>query len=198
MMKRERQQQLGLLALGFSAGIVVTTLYSILVTPSLMLSTEECVDACMEVIRDMRDQQFQDERDSIVWHQAKQWGVPPQLAIAVSRVENWSGDSTAVSSAGAVGIMQIMPFWGPGGEYDISGLCIDRSGPPWGWPVSDTRDLTNRTLNACLGSLILRMYWEKHDYNWNKALRAYNGALHLPRVGDRYVSLVVSKLDFGG
>lgn len=138
---------------------------------------------------------FTSRRDSIVAESAKRWNIPVELAIAISHVENWSGDSTAVSSAGAVGIMQVMPMWGPGGRYDLSGRCVQRAGvPAWDLPLRDTRDLTNMDLNACLGMQVLRNAFDTHG-NWNAALRAYNGAI-TPWKGDLYVSQVVERLDF--
>lgn len=140
-------------------------------------------------------------RDSVVAQAAVEWRIPIPIALAVTWVENCTDykcegyDSTAVSSAGAVGIMQIMPFWGPGGRYDLSGQCIDRTGPPWSWPLRDPRDLVDMRLNACLGMLKLRQYKAQHK-DWNSALRAYNGALHLKEAGDNYVAKIVERLDF--
>lgn len=137
---------------------------------------------------------YYSERDVIVAEEAVKVGVPMEVAVAVSHVENWSGDSTAVSSAGAVGIMQVMPFW-PEYRPDWSEECIDRSGPPWSWSIRPS--LTERRYNACLGVRVLQLYHRQYG-NWNTALRAYNGALRMPRAGDKYVSLVLSRLDFEG
>lgn len=133
----------------------------------------------------------QSGRDSIVASEARRWGIPVRLALAVTRVENWSGDSTAVSSAGAVGIMQVMPFWKP----LLGNNCIERTGPPWSWPIEEQRSLVDMQLNACIGVQVLRDYYLRHG-NWNDALRAYNGAL-TSRKGDVYVSQVVERLHFG-
>ena len=158
-----------------------------------MLSPPDTIVMLKEVIPDATLPTS--KRDSAVVLQAQRWGVPVDLALAVSRVENYSGDSTAVSSAGAVGIMQVMPMWGPGGRYDLTGRCIERAGPPWSWPLRDQRNLTNMNLNACLAMQVLRNDYVRHG-NWNAALRAYNGAI-TPWKGDLYVSQVVERLDFG-
>src|ERR1051325_2713720 len=50
-----------------------------------------------------------EQRDSIIAQEARRAGAPVALSIAVSHVENWTGDSTAVSPRGAVGIMQVLP-----------------------------------------------------------------------------------------
>lgn len=135
---------------------------------------------------------YMTERDIIVAEEAAKVGVPMQVAVAVSHVENWSGDSAAVSSAGAIGIMQVMPFW-PEYRPDWNAECLDRTGPPWSW--STRVNLTQRRANACFGVRVLQLYHNLYG-DWNKALRAYNGALQLPRAGDRYVSKVLSRLDF--
>src|SRR5690606_35910722 len=53
------------------------------------------------------------ERAEILHHvycEAKRLGLPPGLVMAVIDVES-GFDRWAVASAGAVGLMQIMPFW---------------------------------------------------------------------------------------
>jgi soluble lytic murein transglycosylase-like protein len=141
-------------------------------------------------------------RDSVVAHAAAEWGIPIPIALAVTWVENCTDrkcegyDSTAVSSAGAVGIMQVMPFWGPGGEYDLSGQCTKQSDPPWSWLVTP-RNLVDMEINACIGMIVLKQYKEMYG-DWNSALRAYNGALYKKEAGDNYVSKIVERLDFTG
>lgn len=114
-----------------------------------------------------------------VWHvtqEALRADVPVTLALAVSRAENWGGDTTAVSSAGAVGIMQIMPdIWGDTFLDECYG----------GDPL-----LTARR-NACLGARILKLYWTAAGGDWNEALRLYNGSSRYPNAGNRYVAAVL-------
>lgn len=123
------------------------------------------------------------ERDSLVAEAAREFLVPIEVAVAVSHVENWRGDSTAVSSAGAIGLMQVMPTkW----ALLTHSLC---------GPGEVETLLTNRRCNVRAGSLILYLYHRDHAGDWDQALRAYHGSLQLPRVGDRYVRAVTQKRD---
>lgn len=125
-------------------------------------------------------------RRNLVVAAARDHGVDPVLALQVSLVENWGGDPRAVSHAGAVGIMQVMPFWV---KHPYAERCIDRSGPPWAWPLRG--DLTDPRFNACLGVRILRHYI---DGVIPYALHRYNGAIS-PGKGEQYVALVDARYD---
>lgn len=104
-------------------------------------------------------------------------GISPDMALAVSFTENWGGDSLAVSRAGAVGVMQIMPrVWGK--------AFIKECGEA---------PLTNLRRNACVGVRVLAHYRARYG-NWNQALRAYNGSLRYRLSGDRYVASVMRRL----
>ena len=46
----------------------------------------------------------------LVWHEAHRHEIDPELALAVIEVES-TFDRFAVSTAGAQGLMQVMPFW---------------------------------------------------------------------------------------
>src|SRR5574341_779469 len=104
-------------------------------------------------------------RDRVVLAAAQRHGVPPTLALAVSHVENWRGLPRARSKAGAVGIMQVMP---------------NIHGP-------SATELEDPEVNAETALRLLRRLYDRHG-DWDKALRAYNGALKLPKAGDRYVA----------
>ncbi len=98
-------------------------------------------------------------RDNAVRYEAKRWGVPYRIAIAVSHAENYSGDSTATNErTGAIGIMQIHP--GNFGAYDR-----DCYGPG---------DMTNLRRNACYGMVLLKGYYLQTG-SWGAALRLYLG-----------------------
>jgi hypothetical protein len=117
------------------------------------------------------------ERDTIIVDMTRGTFVPAEIAIAVSHAENHNGDSTAVSPAGAIGLMQVMPtVWGRL-TNDICG-----GGDP-------AELLLNRHCNVAVGVAILMFYYVEHG-NWDTALRAYNGALAYPMAGDRYVEAV--------
>jgi soluble lytic murein transglycosylase-like protein len=98
--------------------------------------------------------------------------LPPGLVMAVMDVES-RFDRWAVSSAGAVGLMQVMPFW-------PEKLGMKRN------------ELTQVQANIRMGCAILRYYLkrERDDaQKWHKALARYNGS-----VGTRgYSDLVVTR-----
>jgi soluble lytic murein transglycosylase-like protein len=94
----------------------------------------------------------------------------PQLVLAVIDVES-AFDPFAVSSAGAVGLMQVMPFWPT--ELGLS-----------------TRDLIDVELNIRMGTSILAYYLERERGDYLRALGRYNGSL-----GRRtYPDLVLGRL----
>ncbi len=94
----------------------------------------------------------------------------PQLVLAVIDVES-AFDPFAVSSAGAVGLMQVMPFWP--NELGLS-----------------TRDLIDIELNIRMGTSILAYYLDRERGDYRRALGRYNGSL-----GQRaYPDLVLSRL----
>lgn len=116
------------------------------------------------------------ERDQIVTLEAQQAGVPVSLALAVSHVENTSGDSMAVSSAGAVGLMQVLPKYH---QHAFEAECGCGS-------------LFLRHRNACVGVRVLKQY-RLQQGTWEGALRAYHGSLRLPTVGRKYVASVLDQ-----
>lgn len=82
--------------------------------------------------------------------------VPPDLVLAIMEIESHF-DRFAISRVGALGIMQIMPFW------------IDEIGAPGD-------NLMQIETNIRYGCAILRHYLDKHDDSWHLALAAYNGS----------------------
>lgn len=131
-------------------------------------------EANAELISLLQPESAEQLRTRLVLAEARRQGVPPELALAVSRVENWRGLPTAVSPAGAVGLMQVMRFW--------------RLYPPL-VQLCEGDSLIDPKINVCFGVGILRLYKARY-LTWPKALRAYNGSLHMPRAGARYVRLV--------
>lgn len=116
-----------------------------------------------------------DYRRRAVRHEAMRWGIDPELALAVSLVENWSGRPDAVSRVGAVGIMQVMPtVWT--GRFDRE--C--------------GHDLYDPRTNACYGVLILAFYLGNCRGDTDCALARYNGAI-TPSKAVRYQQLVAAR-----
>ena len=101
-----------------------------------------------------------DERMQIltrVHHEASIAGLEPELVLAVIDVES-NFDNYAVSVAGALGLMQIMPFW------------KDEIGRP-------DDNLIKLETNLRYGCTILSYYLQKEDGDLRRALGRYNGSL---------------------
>jgi soluble lytic murein transglycosylase-like protein len=95
-----------------------------------------------------------------VHYEASRAGLDPQLVLAVINVES-NFRKFAVSSAGARGYMQVMPFW--------VGL-IGKKGD----------NLFNLRTNLRYGCVILRHYLDIEGGNLSRALGRYNGSLGKP------------------
>lgn len=91
-----------------------------------------------------------------IHREAKRAELKPDLVLALIEVESHF-DSYAVSSAGAQGLMQVMPFW----KNEI------------GRPEDN---LTQIETNLRYGCRILQFYLKKEDGNWMEALARYNGS----------------------
>ena len=99
-------------------------------------------------------------------HQAaKRAGLKPDLVIAVMHTESLF-DPYALSSVGAQGVMQVMPFW----KAEI------------GRPDDNLIDLAT---NLQYGCTILKFYLDKEKGNLRRALARYNGSLGSNRYPDR-------------
>lgn len=85
-------------------------------------------------------------------------GVDPRLLLSVLLVEDPELKITAVSSEGAVGLMQVMPEHAGG----------------WGCPSSD---LTDPDVNICHGARILAHYLQVTGGDLDSALLRYNGCV---------------------
>jgi soluble lytic murein transglycosylase-like protein len=82
--------------------------------------------------------------------------LPPDLVLALIDVES-RFDSWAVSPAGAVGLMQVMPFWPR--ELGVQNQLV-RVAP-----------------NIRMGCEILRYYLRAEHHDWTRALARYNGSV---------------------
>jgi soluble lytic murein transglycosylase-like protein len=98
----------------------------------------------------------EDVREMIVAAAAKDGRVPAALALAVARVESNFNTSTE-SSAGARGVMQIMPATARD-EYGV-----------------DADTLWDAGTNIDLGIRYLGDLYEHYGRNWDAALSHYNG-----------------------
>lgn len=113
-------------------------------------------------------------RDWLVEREALRQGADPRVMLAIARVENVSADPLAVSPAGAIGLLQIMPSWRS--AAGIVALC-------------GGTDLTDSSTNVCYGVAILRFYLGACEGELNCALARYNGAI-TPWKAELYIEQV--------
>jgi soluble lytic murein transglycosylase-like protein len=105
-----------------------------------------------------------------VHYEASRVELPPELILAVIEVES-NFDQYAISFVGALGLMQVMPFW------------VEEIGRP-------DDNLLHIDTNLRYGCTILRFYYDKEDGDLRRALGRYNGSL-----GKRkYPNKVIDKL----
>jgi len=92
----------------------------------------------------------------LVHQEARRAGLPAELVLAVIDVES-NFDRWAISSAGAQGLMQVMPFW------------LQEIGRP-------DDNLHKPRTNLRLGCTILRYYLDLEKGDLSRALARYNGS----------------------
>ena len=106
----------------------------------------------------------------MVHYEATRAGLDPELVLALINVES-NFDRFAISSAGARGLMQIMPFW------------LKEIGRP-------DDNLFNIDTNLRFGCTILSIYLKRENGNMYQALARYNGSVGKRWYPDRvYVAL---------
>ncbi len=105
----------------------------------------------------MPDQSERDDFLTTTHYEATRAGLDPQLVLSIIQVES-SFRKYAISTAGARGYMQIMPFW------------VDTIG-------SKEHNLFHLRVNLRYGCTILRHYLDIERGNYFRALGRYNGSL---------------------
>jgi soluble lytic murein transglycosylase-like protein len=100
-------------------------------------------------------------------HRPGEQRLPPGLVMAVIDIES-RFDRWAVSSAGAVGLMQVMPFW-------PEQLGMKR------------HQLTQVEANMRMGCAILRYYLKREKNDVRRALARYNGSVGRREYPDKVV-----------
>jgi soluble lytic murein transglycosylase-like protein len=119
------------------------------------------LDAMSEKLaRRMPDRALREDFLVTVHYEAKRAGLDPQLVLGLIQVES-AFRKYAISSAGARGLMQVMPFW------------IDAIG------TRETNLFHLRT-NLRFGCAILRHYIDMEKGDLFRALGRYNGSLGRP------------------
>lgn len=106
-----------------------------------------------------------------IHYEATRAKLRPELVLAVIEVES-RFDKFAISHSGALGLMQVMPFW------------LKEIGRP-------DDNLFDMKTNLRMGCTILRHYLDKEKGNLTHALARYNGSLY----SYRYTTKVFRALD---
>jgi soluble lytic murein transglycosylase-like protein len=108
-----------------------------------------------------------------VQYEASRAGLDPQLVLGLIEHES-NFRKFAVSSAGARGYMQVMPFWVTSiGNAD--------------------QDLFHLRTNLRSGCTILRYYLDRENGDYFRALGRYNGSLGQAQYPERVIGLMLSK-----
>ena len=92
-----------------------------------------------------------------VHYEARRSGLEPELVLALINVES-NFDHYAISSVGARGLMQIMPFW------------LEEIGRP-------DDNLFDISTNLRFGCTILNIYLKREKGDMRRALARYNGSV---------------------
>ena len=109
-----------------------------------------------------------------VHRQARLAGVEPELVLAVIDVES-NFDRFAISTATALGLMQVMPFWVPELGY------------------KDKNELFDIETNILLGCRILRYYLDMEGGDLVRGLARYNGSVGKRWYADRVIERLRTK-----
>lgn len=105
----------------------------------------------------MPEKEERDDFLSTVHYEATRAGLDPQLVLSIIEVES-AFKKYAISHAGALGYMQIMPFW------------VKTIG-------NKDHNLFHLRVNLRYGCMILRHYLDMENGNYFRALGRYNGSL---------------------
>ena len=109
-----------------------------------------------------------------VHRQATVAGVEPELVLAVIDVES-NFDRFAISTATALGLMQVMPFWVPELGYE------------------DKNQLFDVEINVLLGCRILKYYLDMERGDVVRGLARYNGSVGKRWYADRVIERLRTK-----
>ncbi|MGB7814915.1 MAG: lytic transglycosylase domain-containing protein [Methylotenera sp.] len=143
-----------------------------LASPKLMFASETegrvwMADMSQRLAKRLPDPVYREDFLKSVYYEATRAGLDPQLVLGLIQVES-GFKKYAVSSVGARGYMQVMPFW------------VKSIGNP-------EHNLFHLRLNLRYGCTILRHYLDIERGDLYRALGRYNGSLGKPQ----YPNLVV-------
>jgi soluble lytic murein transglycosylase-like protein len=122
-----------------------------------------------------------DERErrellATVHYEAERAGLDPQLILGVMYHES-GFKKYAISTAGARGYMQVMPFW------------VKQIGQP-------DQNLFHLRTNLRYGAVILRHYLDIENGDYYRALGRYNGSLGRPEYPSAVVSAMIRHFQY--
>ena len=109
----------------------------------------------------------------LVHFEASRAGLAPELILAVIDIES-NFDRYAISVDGAVGLMQIMPYW------------LNEIGRP-------DDNLLHTETNLRYGCTILRFYLDKENGDLRRALGRYDGSLGQRGYPNRVIDRLTKK-----
>jgi soluble lytic murein transglycosylase-like protein len=109
----------------------------------------------------------------LVHLEANRVELAPELILAVIETES-NFDHYAISVAGAIGLMQIMPFW------------LDEIGRP-------DDNLLHIETNLRYGCTILKFYLDKENGDLRRALGRYNGSLGKRKYPNKVIEKLTTK-----
>jgi len=128
--------------------------------------------------RRIADDKFRVELLKAVHYEATRAGLDPQLVLGIIEVES-GFNKYAVSSAGARGLMQVMPFW-----FALIG--------------GKDQNLFHLRTNLRFGCTILRHYLDIENGDLFRALGRYNGSLGRAEYPTLVLSAWRSKFHYSG
>lgn len=114
------------------------------------------------------DREYREDLLGTVYYEASRAGLEPDLVMGLMEVES-GFRKYAVSSAGARGFMQVMPFW-----VDLIG--------------ASEHNLFHLRTNLRYGCTILRHYLDIEQGDLFRALGRYNGSLGRPEYPNRVLA----------
>jgi soluble lytic murein transglycosylase-like protein len=130
-------------------------------------------DMSRRLERQVRDPEERIRILKLVHLEADRAELAPELILAVIETES-NFDHFAISVAGAIGLMQIMPFW------------LDEIGRP-------DDNLLHIDTNLRYGCTILKFYLDKEDGDLRRALGRYNGSLGRRKYPNKVIDKLTSK-----
>ena len=130
-------------------------------------------DMSRRLARQVLDPEERIESLTRVHYEASRVELPPELILAIIEVES-NFDRYAISVAGAIGLMQIMPFW------------LEEIGRP-------DDNLLHIDTNLRYGCTILRFYYDKENGDLRRALGRYNGSLGKRKYPNRVIDKLSKK-----